>query len=544
MPSQLFQRRHAVSLFVLIFLTLTGITVFSLVRPGNNLGIDEWAHLYRASQGGLEYANRPLSLLPLVVLTPFLRTNPTAYHVVSISVWVLTAFMVYLNVRLLAPERPIFAMVCGFVFLVYFQDDFWIPLSFLMTADTLTNSLLIHAALAAHFAYMQGDKFTLAQRTSLLVIGAALAVVSVLMREAGVPLLLGLPALIFVAQGKKDRARWVGLVVFCAATFAAALRYLLPILGIGDGTYGSNMLQDFDVIRMARASLVQFTFAVDPFIERASVRPVLLTVAILAGWLIFCLLVLIKFLPEERRQTVKHHAVWIVGSLTAAWLGFSAFLPTTQAENLAHTHVLSKSGEAVLFASVIWLISDGVTHQLGRWGVRSAGVLYVMAAGVAMLWTQQTAIDRMGGTWDATTDFMHSLAEQIPDVRPHTLIIYQQVPDPYETPFTIGVTFQYAMRYFYEDRATGSITGDYTFGTFEVTDEGIRMTEYWIEGEHLYAWDEIIVIGRDANRAVFVAQRLPRDYYTPARQQQYDPYSRIVAGAITQRIRETFGVRR
>jgi hypothetical protein len=120
-----------------------------------------------------------------------------------------------------------------------------------------------------------------------------------------------------------------------------------------------------------------------------------------------------------------------------------------------------------------------------------------------------------------------------------TLIVYIENPDMFETPFTAGFSFQYAMRYFYEDRATGIIPTDNIFESWTVSDSGIALDERWV-GRHEYGWDAVIFIGRRQDGTVYVMDDIPEPYYRPDRQAQYAPASRVVHGPISERILQAY----
>jgi hypothetical protein len=533
---------------VIVFLTVIGFTFFSLLRPGNTLGVDEWAVFYRALQGGADYTSKPLPLILITLSAPLFHANPIPYYILYVVMWIIEAFLVYVIVRMLSPDRPLFAVACAVLYIVYFQDDFFMVLMFFQTGDVLTSGLVTLAALASHIAYMKSESMT-SRRVMLLIVSLFFAGIGPLVREATIPMLFGMPIILFILHRKFDRSRWLGVGAICGVVLLVSLRYILPVLGLTEATYGSGMVEDFNLIRMTNASLVQFKRVVAPVtFERATFRPVLAMIGIMAVLLGAGSFLMHRLFPDQSskslQQRLREHIVWIIGSLMAIWLGFAAYLPTLYAEAEWRTHMLSKPAEAILLASLVWLVGDLVGQFVaarGRLLVQYLGVLYIAITGIAMLARVQSDLDLYEGTWQDTGRFMHSLAEQVPAVKTNTLFIYDQVPDPYETPFTSGWGFQYAMRYFYEDRVTGTVTIDGIFGTEEVSDQGIRITEQWIEGEHLYEWDEIIVIARDANKNVYIVDRLPDKYYTPDRQQQYDPFSCIIEGEIPSRIIEAFG---
>jgi hypothetical protein len=245
--------------------------------------------------------------------------------------------------------------------------------------------------------------------------------------------------------------------------------------------------------------------------------------------------------PPNQRDFMRFGA-WAVGGLIAAWLGFAAFLPTVEARSTYRTHFIAQPGEAVALASLIWLIGLAFADLRWRRAIRGIALAAVTIYGVAMTGSQQALITtHYRGTWENTANFMRSLSHLAPDVEEHTLFVYVENTALPEAPFTSGFGFQFAVRTFYDDRATAIVPNDNTLGEWEITAEGIDYIETWAE-DRVYGWEDLIVITREDSGRLVIVETLPEEFYTPERQAQYDPYGRIVPGYVNESIRETFPI--
>lgn len=529
-------RMQAVLAFVLLL--VMSILFFSVSRPGNIIGGEEFLHPYLVERGTVDIVNRPLALILLWLVEPVLGFNPLGYYALTILIWAISAFLLFLIIRLLSPNRPLFALICAVVFIFYIPEDFWYFIMSTQTTDMLGSTLGVMVSLYAYF------KFTRVHRWEWLAAAAILAFATLMIREAAAPILGGLPVIVFVLERRFERWRWIGLAIWSAAVLLAVVRYALPVLGISSANYPSSVYSGVDVGSILKATVIQARFAILPLFwpGRERIFAVLPQVVLMSIIALLILFVLGRRLPDEPRTRLGEAAAWIGGSLAAAWLGVAAFLPTIYATRIERTQLLSKAGEAVLIVSVIWLIADLISMKWsGLRSVGRAGVLYVLMAGLAMGGYVQRQLDTFGATWENFSQIMTTLSDQVPNVDEGTLFVYIEHPNPYEAPFTAGYTFQFAIRYFYEDRATGLMPNEIHYGEYEFRDEGICFGEdsFGLQ-PRLYGWDEIIVIERDAAGDVVIVPTLPDALHTPERQAQYDPAARIREG-LTAHLRETFG---
>jgi hypothetical protein len=535
---------------VALALAAVGLAAFALTDTGNNLGIDDWIHYYHVlHNGSIRFADRPLSLILLGAVQPLAGASYAAYHVVALAVRIVSAAALALVVWRLNPDAPEFAFACGALFLVFFVDDFFLLLTPMYIADSLGSLLAVSLALAVFTVGLTADEMSLAGRIATLVGGAALGYAAALVRENGVPLLLGIPILAVLSRRRVSRVEGAGLGAWYAAVLAASARFVLPLFGVGRSTYGVGLYQDLGVTRMAWATFDQFSFAFRQVVitNLVQVYPYRFA-ALTTGGVTLAALSAVRSAMRgggpaavHRHRAVLRYGLWSLGGLAATFLGFAAFLPTRFARDPIRTHVLAMPGEAVFLAAAIWAISYLARGVRWRWIARYAGVFLIALYGASVRGRVQQQIYDLGGTWDNTAHFMRSLSHLVPAVDDLTLIVNVENPETVEAPWTSGFSFQYALRTFYDDEVTGIMTTDNILGSWEARADGIYVEEDW-NGPHLFGWDEVIVITRDEAGRVMILDKLPPDLYTPERQRQYDPYGHIVRGYIPPRVRRTFPI--
>jgi hypothetical protein len=524
-------RRGIFSLVVVVLFVIVGILFLSPLRPGNSVGVDDWTHVYRASHGGTEINGHPLSSLGVWLTLPLFGPNFIAYHAFWIGLWIFNAFLVYLLVTELCPEQPLFAVTAGLIAVVYYQDSFFSTQMFLAMPDVYLSPTFVLLAFIAQFAALYRDGLNPAVRVLVYIFSLLCLVGAVLMRQQPM-LLLGFVPL-FVHYLK--RGRWVSLVPWNLVWGGCAAFYALPLLGIGGATYGSELYVGFSLQQIVSSSWVHFSFALQPLLHPGRQR-ILAELPLIAALFVVVALAFWLFRPlvsEPAKQGMREHLVWIGGSALAAWLSFAPYLVSVAGASTLHQHYLSRYSEAILLARLSLAIGEAISQQ---WLIQLLGTLYITMAGTAMVGYVQDQMDYYGATWGTAARFMRSLAEFAPDLKDRTLIIYIENPDMFETPFTAGVSFQYAMRYFYGDRATGIIPTDNVFGSGEIDDSGVAVEEQWV-GRNEYGWNEIIFIGRHEDGTIYVMDEIPEPYYEPDRQALYAPGARVVQGPVNERIR-------
>ncbi len=540
--------QHALALLAL---SAVGLAFYTAVDYGNMLAQDDWSILYGVSVGQIGY-NRPLSMLLLGLAYPLAGVNFAAYHVLTIAVRVVCAFLLYLLVRQWMRGEPVFAFVCGAFYLLYIVEDFFLLFNFIYTNDHWASTLFVLLALNAYAAATRSTPLRLPVRAALAAAALALGFVTPRIREAAVPLLLVIPAVMLLVEFGAARlqqrrfARWriAALAAWLAAVLAGASGVILSVLGLGGPTYASDLASGFNPLRLAADTAWQLNFAFRQFalLELSQVYPYRLPVLLTLAATLLAVAVVRRHFPAEpapelRRDVPRFLLAGAVGAL-ATWLGFASYLVSEAARHSWRTHVLSLIGEGVLVASAIWLASVFVRQQSWRWAVRALGIGLVVVYGTAMAARMQAAINSLGGMWENSAYFMRTLAHFAPAVEEDTLFMHIENFELGEAPFISGFSFQYAIRYFYQDAAVGIIPTDNIIGEWEARDEGI-----WVnEGgrERVYGWDSVIFITREDSGRLIIMEELPPDFYTPARQRAYDPARPLRPGFIPERIRRAF----
>jgi hypothetical protein len=212
-----------------------------------------------------------------------------------------------------------------------------------------------------------------------------------------------------------------------------------------------------------------------------------------------------------------------------------AYLPyvlTAGVNGATRTQILSAPWIAVLLASSLALL----TRLLGP-----AGRLALALAGAWIVFLGASHVARIQDVWDRVGKFpaqrssLLQLLTEVPDVKPHTLILL--VGKPRDTwPMTFG--FRHAVAFLYEDRAAGMVAGaddrpyPASFSSAGITVApwpGIR--EPWREPVTLYRYDEVIVAVVWPNNRLSILRDWPEtelpDLPVSA---AYNPLSRIVRG--------------
>ncbi len=541
-------RQHGV---VLLGLLALGLAFFAAADYGNNLGIDDWIHFYQVvDNGSINFASRPLSQIFLGAVAWFAGSNYATYHVVLVAAYIASGFLTYLLVWQVAPDQPLFAFAAGALALTFFVNDFFLLLTWIYTSGAYAALIFALLALNAFAAALRLESSTPA-RLALFALAAGLAFATLLIYEAAAPLLGAAPLLIALAlRGRLDRWGWLGLVLWVAALLLAMRGTLLALLGLGGGTYGSSLYKDLDPARMLAAVRAHFRFAFRQLLvtDMQKAYPYRLHALIVGGVALLAMQVVRRVLPVSdtadgiRRANVLRAALWAAAGALGALLGFAAFLPTVFADSVTRTHIITRPGEGVLLAAAVWLAASVVRSARWRRVVQAGGVALVAMYGAVMLGQVQTQLYDLAGTWDNTAHFMRSLSNLAPEVEDFTLIVYVENPDVEEAPFTSGFSFQYAVRHFYGNTATGLIPTDSILGEWAIVPDGIRLEENWGDSPDVIGWDEMIFFTRDDAGTLALLDELPGEFYTAERQVQYDPHARIHRAYVPPAIRRAFPI--
>ena len=538
-------QRLAPHLWVALALTAIGLASFVAVDQGNLFGIDEWGYIYAVSRGSAEYAtNRPLTLLPWLLAYHAVGPHPLAVQGVYLLLRISNAFLIYLLVRRFSPRNTLFAVACGGLYLTFLIDDWF----FLQSQAALNIMGIVFFTLLALYLY-----FLYASRRSYpaLLLSLPFAFAAVWGYEAAVPLLIGVPVLVFLIERDFSPARLAGLGVWLAVIVASSVRYVSPLLD-RTGTYGSSLLVDLNPLRMARDGLRQFVFVYKDLLlaEPARLFPYRLPAIISAGVLLIALAILHAGTGgrEEPPAEWRRYALWLAAGVVVTWLGFAAFLPTGLIRAIERIHPFSAAGEAITLSAAIWLAGSPLrTRPRHMWALRYAAVGFVAAFGAAQTGYLQDDLYFWQATWETQSYYLRSLAHLVPDVEEDTLFVYLEDPDLPQVPFVSGWAFQFAVRYLYDDAANGLVTRDTLFlHDWEIRDDGVEITpqpapslsRFVGAGHYYYTWDQIIVVSKTPDGRAFIFDELPPELYAPRRAALYDPYARIRAGPfVPERVR-------
>jgi hypothetical protein len=529
-------------------LAAVALAFHTVIDFGNQFGVDEWAIIYTLDRGSVAFANgRPLALMPIWLTYPLTGPHLMLNHALLIALKLATAFTIYLLVRHFSPDDPLFAFACGSLYLTYMIQDKVFLLDYVLIGINIGQLLFSLLALYLYFVYMAGG------HPISLGGGIALAAASILMRQPSIPLLVGVPVLVFLFRRDFSRARLIGIAAWLAATLLATGYYLLPILGLAPETYSSSMFTNLNPLRMARASVVQLKFVFlnlllteTRHIQRHQPAVVLAVAVTLTALTI--IRSRLQSRPDEDGPPGgrwRPYAYWLAASIASVWLGFAAVLPTSLVtEKFSRVHFLSAAGVAVVLASLIWLISQAVRQARLRWSVRYLAIGLLVTLGVGRAGQVQQEIYYLEATWESQAYFLRSLAHLAPSVEDNTLFLYVRDKELSQVPFLAGWGYQYAIRYLFEDIATGVSTRDgLLYHEWDISDEGIEIKPQsairrYIGAKHsTHGWDEVIVIVKQPSGGVAILDELPPELYTEARAALYDPYARINYTFIPDRVR-------
>jgi hypothetical protein len=542
-------------MWVLVSLTVIGLAYFLIIDFGNAWGWDEWAFIYSVvDKHTLTFLDgRPFNLFAFWLVFRGLSVHPAIVHGAFIALKIGTAFVLYLLVRLFSSEDPLFAFVCGLVFLTYLvRDEFMIrEIEMVSTLAWLIYCLL---ALYYYFRYMSHH------RPVWLILSLVLLLLAIVTKEIVAPLLALFPTVVFVARRDFSRGRLIGIAAWLAAILLASIPTIVTLLGLASGVYLADTTslagEPLTLGELVRHSWVQTRFGLlNPLLlDRPSLLeyrfPAMITVAVM---LVVTALLRGKLVgrvewPGISRSRLRNYLIWLGVGLVAMWLGFLPFIlgGIAAATNL-RVHQISIIGEAIAISAAIWFASHLVKNVNGRWLVRVTALAVVVAYGTAQAGRIQIQYYyALEATWENQAYFVRSLAHLAPSVEENTLFVYVEDPDLPETPFVTAFGFQYAMRYLYENQASGFIiNGDLPYWhEVEVSDEGVEVvpiptiTEHVIREDAFYGWDEVIFITKMSSGRVVLLDELPPEYHTEERANLYSPRSRIQHTFIPERVQE------
>ncbi len=529
--------------WALLGLSVIALAAYAVVRRGNIFGVDEWMNIYtvldRGLAGGL--TNRPLNRLAQTVIFRTAGIGPGATYAAYLLIRLATAFTLYLLIREAAGD-PVFGFACGAVYLTYTVNDFETLLFILR----ISKASALLAGLLALLAFARARS----RQAVWLIPALALAAFAVLAFEGVVPVLAAAPVLLSLARGRAGlRRRDVLLLAAWEAALAlAAARYALPLLGIGAYTYGAGTLAGrLDAMYLVNGSVEQMknAFAGLLLIEPAALAAHRLPALVTAAAVLLALAAVRPPLDADATDSggAPRYALWLAAGLALTWLGFAPYLPTVYIQQVFRIHVVAAVGEAIALAAGIWLLAALARDGRARRAIQTLGMMLTAAAGAATVAAIQAEINGLGATWDTQAIFLRSLAHQVPALREDALFVYVEDPALPEVPFISGWSFDFAMRYLYDDRAAGLVPTDTLFfQDWAIDDAGIAITAQARAGDHplvheaFYGWDRVIFVTKRPGGEADILGALPPDYATPARAAAYDPDALIAPAFVSPRV--------
>lgn len=537
--------------WVLLALAAIAQAAYSASDYGNYMGGDEWWVTYTVARGSMDpTVGRPLALIHLLPVYWLVGPHMAYTQVFLTAFRVANAFLIYLIVQSFAPRKPLFGFTCGAFYLVWSVYDFFYVQSYARVGGVVSNVFFTLLPIYLYFRYMARP------RTAVLLLTVITVFVSVVRYEGGIPLLVAAALIIVVYRHNLSRARVVGCAVWVGAVVLFAQNHVLRMLGFLPAGYGTGLFVSLNPLRMLRISARHFVDLFSPlaFVGPIGMAPYYLPIAVTIAAYIVGFLALRRQPPAQGERAGawldwKTSLTWLAVGFGAVWLGFAAFLPTNLIDiGQRRADILAMPGMAIVSTSLVWLAGTPISHQGLRRVVRGIILALIVSLGISTTGQLQDNMYRYDATWETEAIYMRSLAHMIPEVAPNTLFIYMQPPNRGEVPFEAGWSFEYSLRYAYDDRATGILPDDeQIISSWMLQEDGIAITpKPGMEGlaaayTSFHRWDEIIFVTRDEHYRAVILGEIPAEFYTPERAEVYAPYGCIETAAfIPERIRTLY----
>jgi hypothetical protein len=506
---------------------------FSVVRPTNFSGYDEWLYVSLASRGivGVPYANRPLVFLWTVPGAFVLRDDLLGYFLAHASYLALAGvFTAWIAARLL-PGAPLAALVAGVT------ATAWAPLDYMRLDTVVLTSYagFTAAALGALVLFLEG---WLQSRPLLALAGGALAALTVLGFEGTLPVLAAAPLLAWLLPGREPGAgrRWLRWAALWELGLLAAVAPLLAALATpGAPSYQTSALGlDLHPLRVLLRMLRQLRDHVAPLVSSAPPElrePVVaLAVAVFAAAALLVWRVGKAAPPAEEPGRPALLRVAALGALLAG-LGWVALSLSPAVRSPARAQVLSAPGVALLLAGAV----AGAATLIPARARRAALVLF--GAWVVAVGTGRTAA--MQREWDAATywpvqrDVLVQLTAAAPGLAPNTLVVLLDEAGAFPATFT----FHHAVRTVYGEGVRGHVWAGEDFLYPARFDEGGVSVEPWpvIRGpwrspSTRHRYDEVVVARMGSDRRLTVLDEWPAALPPLPPGAAYAPRARVRSG--------------
>lgn len=500
-------------------------TQFAWVGMTNFWGFDEWLLIALLSKGIREYpyANRPLMVwwsVPAALLTPH---GLGGYYVMQALYLSLTGWLSYLLCRRALPGLPSLAFLTGAFTLVWAPSD---PLR-LQSVSLLAYPGSTCGYLLALLLFLES---WFRSSRALLALGGLVGLATARSFEAVIPFLLFAPLLLPLRE--RPRRFWAWVIAWEAVVALAVALTLLPFLR-QEFSYQSSLLRiDLSPAGVSRRLLEMYFSHLAPLVTvvpgalKAPAVPLAVGVFALAYTAFTTRFPEPPPGPEARGSLARLMAVGFV----AAGLGYGT-LALSSTGGPRRSEFLSAPGIALLLASGICLAATWLRAERRRFGA-AALASWVVAVGTSCTLASQAAWDGYSA-YGPQNRMLVQLTDQVPDVKPHTLLVVLNEMGAWRAIFT----FRNIVEHLYQGRATGYVLPalDIFYPT-RFAPDGIHceplpvIQKGWRSPATVHGYDETIVLRHTAAGPLVLLEEWPTDLPPLPDGARYEPRAHIVRG--------------
>ena len=497
---------------------------FSIVRPVNFGGVDEWMILSLVSRGAVDvpYANRPLGLLFNLPVGLFPTRLLDASWLLHAHYLVMAGLFTSLLLLRLAPGRPDWALLAG-VFAAT-----WAP-SDLMRLDAIYSSA--YSGVTAATALVLLLLATRGGRAVHLALAMGLAFVTTRVHEAPLPVLLLAPLLLGALGAPLPRG---ALAVYWSTLGLAALVAGLPLLlGRSASWYQSEVLGLYlDPAGLASRMALQFRLHLAPLVSTAPATLLKPRPLAAAALLVLALALLrrpVASVPTSRRRLARAVVVGVVGAAAA----YSSFIVAAKLPGATRTEFLAAPWIGLALGAGIVLVGDAFPSR-----ARFA-IVATLGAGVAACGAVR--VEQLQAVWDATGFYerqsgaLRQMIRVASDFKAGTLVLYIE-----GLPTWIGsFAFHHGLEVVYGRHVAGCVPNERAqlFYRCWQSGEGIRHEPWpvlraaWGAEPRTYRFDEVAVFRADAAGRIELLEEWPADLPALPVGGRYEPRLRLVHAA-------------
>ena len=511
----------------MVGIVVVGVLSFSLVRPTNFGGWDEWVDIDLASRGVLSvpYQNRPLSLLFFLPGAALWSGGLETFKWVQLIYLTATGVLTLLICRRLAGVDPALAFLAGVVAATWAPAD-------RIRLDVVLGRGYAGATAGALFAILLLIESYRAGRILGLVLASAVATAVVASVEAAAPLILGAPALLWLGEGGRGR-RLLWAVVFGIAPLLAVTLVAIPLVTQGESSYQASAIGlDPHPFRVASRLLVLAGYHLAPlfsFDPSQVLRPIVLgaVAAFTVAW--------IAVGRAATPATVSWRSLGrlaLVG-LAAAAFGWAAFALSSGIKTPDRTQLLSAPGVGLLLAVAARSLARVLPRPspaivLGVCGAWIVGLGAARTAALQREWDETSL-------WPAQNRALVALTDLVPRTARNTLIVFIDEQGAWPANFT----FRHAIEYLYGGEAKGWVPGAHGAYLYPAvfTERGLRyepwpaIREAWRAPVTDHGFDEMIAVRFDSEGRLRIEDDWPGAILPPLPPgARYAPRPRILPG--------------